>query len=92
MDLKLDHGGIAELLKSGGIASVIQSAAEATAAAARGRPEVVRHEASVTVAAGTTDRAICSVTVAHFLGMGLQGKHGTLTGAAGDAGLEVSER
>lgn len=91
-DIRLDHAGIAAVLKSSGMAALVASAAEGVASSARQAPELARHEARVEVSTGTTDRAAASVTIAHPGGLGMQAKHGTLTRAAGAAGLDVTER
>jgi hypothetical protein len=49
-------------------------------------------EARVIVDDYTTDRAASAVTIAPPAGLPLQAKYGSLTKAAGSAGLEVTER
>lgn len=87
--LRLDHGGMAEMLTSAPVAAVIQGYAETTAGHARSNPAVTRHGVPVEVRSYVTDRAACAVTLAHPVGMALQAKYGVLTQAAGAAGLEV---
>lgn len=95
-DVKLDHGGLAALMKSGEMQSLVSSAAEKVAAAVRdqgisvggftGSGEIAL---PVSVSTMTTDRAHASVTLAHPAGIAVQAKHGALTRAASAAGLEV---
>lgn len=47
-------------------------------------------ELPVTVRMSTTDRAHANVTLAHPAGQAVQAKHGALTKAAGQAGLDVN--
>ncbi len=49
-------------------------------------------EAEVTVRSYTTDRAAAAVTIAHPAGMAIQAKHGALTKAAAELGLEVKSK
>lgn len=90
--IRLDHAGIAEMLKSGPVAAAVADIAEAVAAEARSDAAVARHGVPVKVNHYTTDRAASSVTLAHPAGLGIEAKHGTLTRAAGAAGLEVTGR
>jgi hypothetical protein len=91
-DLRLDHGGMAEMLSSGPVAGAVQALAETTAGNARSHPSVTRHGLPVEVTSYTTDRAACAVTLAHPAGMPIQARYGALTQAAGAAGLEVRAR
>lgn len=96
--VKLDHGGIAALLKSGPMQALVQSAAEAIADSVRSQGITVgafkggagEIALPVTVSTTTTDRAHASVTLAHPAGTAVQAKHGALTKAASAAGVSVS--
>jgi hypothetical protein len=88
----LDHAGIAEVLKSGEVHAVISAAAGLVAARVQTAATVQRHGAPVWVLDTTTDRAKSLVTIAHAGGLGMQARYGVLTQAAGDAGLEVTEK
>lgn len=92
MTVRLDHGGMAEMLKSAPVAGAVRALAESVAAKARAHPSVTRHGVPVEVTSYTTDRAACAVTLAHSAGMPIQAKYGALTQAAGAAGLEVRAR
>lgn len=92
MAIRLDHGGMGEMLKSQPVAAAVRALAEATAAKARAHPSVTRHGVPVEVASYTTDRAACAVTLASPAGMPIQARYGALTQAAGAAGLEVRAR
>lgn len=87
MDFELDHDGIAEILKSAGMATVIHGVAEQVAEEVR-----ATHEADVVVDDYVTDRAASSVTIRDPRGAQWQADEGVLTRAAGAAGLEVTER
>lgn len=84
---KLDHGGVAEVLKSGAFAEMVRSAAERIAANARGQTG-----ADVVVDSYTTDRAAASVTIRNVRARLWQVRDGALTRAASAAGFEVTER
>jgi hypothetical protein len=87
--IRLDRGGMAAMLKSAGVASAVEAAAESTFSNVGA---VEAHDGQVVpveVTTGTTDRAIARVTLLHAAGLGLQAKHGTLTKAAQAAGLQV---
>lgn len=83
-NVKLDHKGIAQLLKSAEFHAVVNEAAATVAQAAR---EIVGDK-PVPVHEFTTDRAAASVSVL----AAEQAKHGALTKAAAAAGLEVKEK
>jgi hypothetical protein len=82
----LDTAGIGNMLRSAPVAAAIAALTRAVAGnvQARGRP--------VTTGAGTTDRAVGQVSIAHPAGRAMQAKYGTLTRAAAAAGLEVRAR
>jgi hypothetical protein len=84
--VKLDHAGIAAILKSAPVAQLVNSAAASIAAAtdARGR--------AVTVETYVSDRAAASVAIEAADGMGVQAKYGSLTRAATSTGLEVRSK
>lgn len=90
--LRLDSKGIGAMLKSAGVASVVESAAEATAANVGAITAHGGETVPVEVTTGTTDRAVARVTLTHAAGLGLQAKYGTLTKAASAAGLQVRGR
>lgn len=84
--LKLDHAGIAAMLKSHEVAQLVHAEAERIAAELRTDGDVVRHEmqGDVIVTDYVTDRAASAVTLAHPGGLGMEAKHASLTRAAGD--------
>jgi hypothetical protein len=95
--VRLNSAGVAAILKSGGVAAVVKDAAETVAERVRdqgikvGDRDGGRHEYDlpVTVSMVTTDRAHANVTLAHPSGDAVQAKHGALTKAAAEAGLDV---
>lgn len=97
MAISLDSRGISELLKSAGVRAATERAAEAVADAVRSQNISVgdrdggphERELPVTVTVTTTDRAHANVTIAHPAGQAVQAKHGALTKAAAQAGLDV---
>ena len=86
--LRLDRAGMAEMLKSAGLARDVEAAAQRVAANVG---EVSTHDGPVpaTVSTYTTDRAAAAVSIAHPAGIGLEAKYGVLAKAAAAAGLEV---
>ena len=98
--IRLDRRGIAALLKSSPVAAATKAAAEAVAENVRAQGIRVgdrdggqsERELPVTVTMVTTDRAHANVTIAHPAGAAVQAKHGALTKAAAQAGLEVTGR
>ena len=100
MTVRLNSAGIAEILKSPQMHAVIKAEAEKIAENVRsmgikvgdadgGSREI---DLPVEVTMSTTDRARANVTLAHPAGQAVQAKHGALTKAAGQAGLDVTER
>lgn len=85
MKIRLDHKGIAQMLKSQPFAEAVHDLAERVA----GNVVV---DADVEVRDYTTDRAASSVTIAHPAGLAIQAKHGVLTKAAASVGLEVRSK
>jgi hypothetical protein len=87
----LNHFGVAALLRSIPVKGMVDGAAERVAANARSQGHHVRDgsDLPVTVTSYTTDRAAAAVTLAHAAGTAMQAKHGVLTKAAADEGLEV---
>lgn len=95
--VRLDSRGIAGLLKSSEVDRATEQAAEAVAAnvraqgiAVEGVPGDVALPVAVTMR--TTDRAHANVTITHPSGIAVQAKHGSLTKAAAQAGLDVKGR
>lgn len=96
-DIKLDGDGIEAVLKSGGMRALVDATAEKVAENVRslnigvgdrdgGSREI---PLPVKVKLSTTDRAHAEVVLAHPAGIAVQAKHGALTKAASQAGLEV---
>lgn len=100
MTIKLNHEGIAAILKGPRMAAAVQAAAEQVAGNVRGMEIKVgdvdggqhEYDLPITVTMVTTDRAHGIVALAHPAGEAVQAKHGALTKAAGQAGLDVTER
>ncbi|MFG3715801.1 hypothetical protein [Micromonospora sp. NPDC047730] len=91
VDIRLDHKGIAELLKSAEFAEAMAEKAGEVAATVKAHQSIRRHKMPVTTGAFETDRATHSVTIADPGGLPVQAKYGVLTQAATAAGLEVTE-
>lgn len=97
MTIRLDNKGIAAILRSDAVAAATKRAAESVADGVRamnirvgdrdGGPR--ERELPVTVTMSETDRAHANVTLAHPSGTAVQAKHGALTKAAAQAGLDV---
>lgn len=99
MSFKIDHNGMAHLLKydmRGPVNALAQKIADnARAQGIRvgdrdGGP--AEYDVPVTVSSYTTDRAAAAVTIAHPAGLAVQAKHGLLTKAAAGAGVKVVSR
>jgi hypothetical protein len=82
----LNRKGIRAILRSEGMARVVNAAAKRVAAEAEARAEE-----PVTVVLYSTDRQAASVALAAASGVNEQAKDGSLTKAARAAGLEVRD-
>lgn len=96
VEVKLNHAGIAALLKSSELQALVTGAADEVAANVRGLGITVGDFTGpgeiplpVEVSTTVTDRAHARVTIAHPAGVAVQAKHGALTQAAAAAGLDV---
>ena len=98
--IRLNHAEVARILKAAPMVAAVKDAADKVAQNVRdmgikvGDKDGGSHEVDlpVTVTMVTTDRAHANVTLAHPAGMAVQAKHGPLTKAAAQAGLDVRER
>lgn len=90
-EVRLNHAGVAAILKSAAAHAAVDKLAEQVADNARsqGRKVASGEDLPVEVTSYTTDRASASVTLAHPAGIAMQAKYGVLTRAAAEAGLEV---
>lgn len=96
-DIKLDGDGIEAVLKSVGMRALVNATAEKIADNVRSlNIEVGDRDGGarelplpVKVKSSTTDRAHAEIILAHPAGIAVQAKHGALTKAASQAGLEV---
>lgn len=95
--VRLNHAGMAAILKSGEMQALVNRAAEDIAKNVRDQGIMVgafkggtgEIPLPVKVSTTTTDRAHASVVLAHPAGAAVQAKHGALTKAASAAGLDV---
>ena len=95
--MKIDRAGIGAIAKGAEMKALIGRLADEVAANVRdqgirvgdrdGGPREV--DLPVRVSQQTTDRARATVTLAHPAGIAVQAKHGALTKAASEAGLQV---
>lgn len=100
MTIRLNHRGVEQILKSAPMAAAVKAAAEQVAQNVRDMNITVgdvdggphEYDLPVTVRMVTTDRAHAIVALAHPAGEAVQAKHGALTKAARQAGLDVRER
>lgn len=98
--VRLDHRGIAALMKSAPMTAAVKAASESVAQNVRSQGIRVgdrdggglERDLPVTVTVVTTDRAHGIVAIAHPAGQAVQAKHGSLTKAAAQAGLDVRQR
>lgn len=91
-----NQDAIEDILRRDSVADQVNNLAEAIADKVRDQGiEVVGIpgdiDLPVTVATYSTDRARASVILAHPSGLVVQAKHGALSRAAADLGLEVNE-
>lgn len=97
--VRLDSRGIEAILKSFPMRAVVKAATEAVADNVRaqnirvGDRDGGPHERELPVSTSlvTTDRAHGIVTITHPAGQAVQAKHGALTKAAAQAGLDVKK-
>lgn len=97
MAVRLNKAGVAQILKSSELQRAVTAAAEQVADNVRAQNIKVgdrdggKHEVDlpVKVSSSTTDRARATVTITHPAGQAVQAKHGALTKAAAQAGLDV---
>lgn len=98
--IRLNSRGIAAVLKSAEMRRATNAAAEQVAANVEaqnikvGDADGGKHEKPlpVKVTPGVSDRARATVALAHPAGQAVQAKHGALTKAAAQAGLDVNGR
>lgn len=93
-NVRLDHSGMAAVAKSAAVRAEVTKLAERVADNVRAQGIRVEGEPGdvslpVEVTSYTTDRARSSVTIKHASGQAVQAKHGALTKAAAQAGLDV---
>lgn len=87
-DFRLDHAGLAEVLKSGPFVELVAGKASEIATAVSAQ----QPDAEVVTDSYTTDRAAASVTVKDPRAATWQARDGLLTRSAAAAGLEVTEK
>lgn len=100
MTIHLSSRGVQALLKSAPVRAAVNAAAEAVARNVRGMNIKVgdrdggphEYDLPVRVFTSTSDRARATVALAHPAGEAVQAKHGALTKAAAQAGLDVRGR
>lgn len=91
MSIRLNHAGIAKVLRSAPVHAMVDDLAAELASTVRANPNIVRHSAEVIAESYETDRAAAAVLIKHPAGLGIEGKHGVLTSAAAEAGITISE-
>ena len=86
--IKLNHGGMAELLKSAEVRSALTQRAERVLAAAQADPhdDTGDYEAGLHIEQDTTDRAVVRVVSGDWKGHILEAKYGVLSRALDAAG------
>jgi hypothetical protein len=99
-NVRVDYRGVGAIMRSSEMHRTIQEATEEVARKVESRGIRVddrdggpaEDELPVKTGVITTDRAHGVVTLAHPSGLAVQAKHGALTKAAAEAGLEVGGR
>lgn len=83
IEIKLDHGGMAALLKSAEVRSALRERAEPVLAAAQADPhdDTGDYEASLHIEDATTDRAVVRVVASDWKAGILEAKYGILARA-----------
>jgi hypothetical protein len=95
-----NSAGLARILRSTQMHRLVQDAAEEVAANVKAQGIKVgdrdggphEYDLPVEVSVTTTDRAHATVILAHPAGAAVQAKHGALTKAAAEVGLDVNGR
>lgn len=87
--LRLDHRGISNILRSREVDDALGRLSDEVA---RTAAALVDDDVEIRQDSYTTDRAARAVVIAHPSGVALQARHGVLTRAAAQAGLEVKDR
>jgi len=92
MEIRLDHKGMAEMLKSAEVGTAISSLAGEIVAVTESL--AASHSGAVVVEAEhyETDRAASAVIVKHPGALGMEAKHGILSKAASSVGLQVKKK
>lgn len=97
--VRLDSAGIAAVLKSAAMQRAVKMRAEQVKRNVEAQGHTVGDfiggseiQLPVEIRESVTDRARATVALAHPAGQAIQAKHGALTKAAAQAGLEVTER
>lgn len=95
--VRIDSRGAREVLNSAGVRALVEAKTEEVASAVRAQGiqvEGVPGDVALPVEASmtTTDRAHGRVSIPHASGQAVQAKHGALSKAALEAGLEVRSK
>jgi hypothetical protein len=91
VSVRLNHAGIAKVLRSAQMHAVIDKAAAEIAVIVRANPHIERHGAEIAVESYETDRAAAAVLIKHPAGIGIEAKHGVLADAVVASGLTLTE-
>ena len=86
--IKLNHSGMASMLKSSGVRSFVTERAERVLAAAKADPhdDTGAYESGLHIEQATTDRAVARVVSGDFKGHILEARYGILARALDAAG------
>jgi hypothetical protein len=90
--IRLDHKGLAEVLKWETLAADTMAAAESIAAGAQHTTRQGVTVRATTIRRRTTDRVGAVVALSHPAGAAIEAKYGVLTKAAASAGMPVRSR
>lgn len=95
--VRLDHRGLGAILRGREVTELTRQAAEAVADNVKSQGHLVEGipgdiDLPVTVSMFETDRAHAVVAIAHPSGDAVQAKHGALSKAAAEAGLDFRGR
>lgn len=92
VNIRLDHQGIGEILKSAEVRAALKLAASGVEIIAGNHEAIRRNGFPIGRESYTTDRAVESIAIEHPGGINVEAKHGVLVNAARVVGLEVVDR
>lgn len=90
VNIRLDHKGIGEILRSAEVALAVVVKAAEVAAIAEAHHSIRKHDMPIKTRFYISDRAAVGVAIAHPGGLNVEAKYGVLAHAAAAVGLDVT--